>query len=196
MIQNVIFEVGNVLESIDPDFLLGKLVPDEALRESLRGALFGTPVWLMLDRGTVDEQAALERFCARRPEWREPVAHILAHWPEHMRPFEHSAPLLKRLRGEGYRLFLLSNYHAPAFWRVSWHARLPEWTDGILLSSDVHLLKPDPAIFHTLCAQYGLEPANSLFLDDHAANVEVADHLGFRTVHVQEPELLADLRVN
>ncbi|HML47023.1 MAG TPA: HAD family phosphatase [Clostridia bacterium] len=195
MIRNVIFDVGNVLERFDPDFLLSKLVADDALRASLRGKIFGTPVWLMLDRGTVEEREALERFCARHPQWREAAANILAHWTEHMRPFEHSVPLLKRLRAEGYRLFLLSNYHAPAFWRVSWHEALPDLTDGIMLSSDARLLKPDPALYQRLCEAYGLEPGQSLFLDDQAANVEVAEYLGFQTLHVLDPDGLADLRV-
>ena len=58
--------------------------------------------------------------------------------------------------------------------------------DGGLFSCDVHLLKPDPAIYNLLLNQYALNPADSVFLDDSSANVKTAAKLGMHAIHVEK----------
>ena len=53
------------------------------------------------------------------------------------------------------------------------HANLPELRlfPSVILSNEVGLLKPDPAIFDLALNQLGISPENALFVDDLAANV-------------------------
>ena len=44
--------------------------------------------------------------------------------------------------------------------------------DGIIVSGDERLLKPDPAIYRLLLDRYGLEAEDCVFIDDSKANVE------------------------
>lgn len=93
---------------------------------------------------------------------------------------------LADLRRQGHRVYLLSNTNA-----IMWTgAILPEFTklggdindyfDGIITSFQARCCKPDARIFHLACSRFGIEPAETTFFDDSAANVNAARALGFR----------------
>ena len=46
--------------------------------------------------------------------------------------------------------------------------------DGEVVSSEVHLCKPEPEIYKLVLERYGLEASESLFLDDRIENVNAA----------------------
>jgi 2-haloacid dehalogenase/putative hydrolase of the HAD superfamily len=52
------------------------------------------------------------------------------------------------------------------------------------------VLKPDPRIYRQACERFGLAPAEMLFVDDSAKNVEGAAALGFDTHHFTDPRAL------
>jgi putative hydrolase of the HAD superfamily len=57
-----------------------------------------------------------------------------------------------------------------------------EW-DAIVLSEQVGVRKPDPAIYlHTLDSLQ-LPAEDCVFVDDHAVNLPPAEALGIRTIH-------------
>jgi epoxide hydrolase-like predicted phosphatase len=54
--------------------------------------------------------------------------------------------------------------------------------DAIIVSAEVGLVKPDPAIFAYSCEILGVEPAETVFIDDHAEYLEGARSLGIQTI--------------
>src|SRR5690349_5788036 len=62
--------------------------------------------------------------------------------------------------------------------------------EGGIFSGDVKLAKPDPAIFELLAGRHGLVPADTLFIDDSAANVAAARQLGWQAIHCTSPAAL------
>ena len=66
--------------------------------------------------------------------------------------------------------------------------------DGVLVSSAVGITKPDPEIFRTFCARFGVTPEESVFIDDVVQNVTAARSLGFHgIVFTDADELRNDL---
>jgi len=55
--------------------------------------------------------------------------------------------------------------------------------DVIVISAQVGLMKPDPAIYRLTLERLGVEPQEAVFLDDVLDNVEAASSLGIHTVH-------------
>ena len=53
--------------------------------------------------------------------------------------------------------------------------------DRLIFSSEVGLVKPEPAIFERVMAELGVDPGDSVFVDDRAENIEAARALGMRT---------------
>lgn len=105
---------------------------------------------------------------------------------------------LRRLRSEGHRLYVVSNTN-----EIMWNASIARafaqeggdvhtYFDGVVTSFEAKVCKPDEAIFRLCCEKFGIEPSETVFLDDSAANCEAASRLGFRTVHVAPGKEFAD----
>jgi putative hydrolase of the HAD superfamily len=55
--------------------------------------------------------------------------------------------------------------------------------DVIIISGQVGVQKPDPAIYHVTLERLGLAPQETIFVDDFARNIEAAQALGMETLH-------------
>ena len=85
-----------------------------------------------------------------------------------------------------YRLYLLSHTNA-----VHWEEgrkqfdyrghRAEDFFDQIFLSNELHELKPSPEIFRKVAQLAGIEPEETLFVDDLQASCDAAAALGFHT---------------
>lgn len=97
---------------------------------------------------------------------------------------------VKRLRQAGYRTGILSNFGDNA--RRIWRKVYPfiENFDGIIISSEVGVMKPDPKIYHLAAESVGVKPAEALFIDDFIQNVEGARAVGMQAIHFTDPELV------
>ena len=62
--------------------------------------------------------------------------------------------------------------------------------DGKLISGEERLIKPDPRFFQLLIDRYGVVPSRAIFIDDLAKNTSVAEGMGFRTHHFENPAKL------
>lgn len=96
---------------------------------------------------------------------------------------------IKRLRQAGYRTGLLSNFgdNARQLWTEVY--RFIEFFDGIVISAEVGLMKPDPQIYHLAAESVGVQVTEALFVDDFAENIEAAQALGMQTLHFTDPDL-------
>jgi putative hydrolase of the HAD superfamily len=187
-VRNVVFDFGGVLVRWRPIELIERLYPDEPLRARVREMVFEHPDWVEMDRGTLSDAAAAERFAARlgRPE--AEMHSLLQHVKDSLTPLPDTVAIVRALKSRGIPLYGLSNMSAATFAHLK--ARDSFWDDflGIVISAHVRLVKPDPQIFDHLCERYALDPAETLFIDDHLPNVESARRCGFRTIHFSDAE--------
>jgi len=86
-------------------------------------------------------------------------------------------------RQAGIRTGLLSNSWGDRYDR----SRFGELFDGVVISSEVGLRKPDPAIYALGARSIGVEPEACVFVDDFPHNLEPARTLGMATVHHLDP---------
>jgi len=67
--------------------------------------------------------------------------------------------------------------------------------DGAVVSGHEGAMKPSPVVFGLLVERYGIEPAETLFIDDSLGNVEGAQAVGFHAHHFRDaPTLRVALR--
>jgi 2-haloacid dehalogenase len=177
----VVFDVGNVLYGWDPDsFLVRQIADDEArLRFIEDTALYA---WHeTLDGGRPYAEAAAE-LNERFPEY----AHLIAAWSERFGetitgPVPGTHEIVEALDARGVPLFAITNFSAD-FW-PPFHARekafFARFRD-IVVSGEVKLLKPDPAIYWLALDRFRLRPAEALLVDDRAVNVEGALAIGMQ----------------
>jgi putative hydrolase of the HAD superfamily len=92
--------------------------------------------------------------------------------------------LLRKARAAGVRTCLLSNS-----WGSDWYDRtdFPDLFDGVVISCEVGMRKPEPEIFRHAAELIGLPPAACVFVDDVEANITAAEACGMTGVHHSDP---------
>ena len=60
--------------------------------------------------------------------------------------------------------------------------------DGLVLSHEVGLLKPDPRIYKLTLQRFGLRAECAVFIDDLLTNVEGARAMGLHGIHYKNPD--------
>lgn len=97
------------------------------------------------------------------------------------------------LRAAGFHLGLLSNAGDNARQIFERYAILPHF-DSVTISAEEGVMKPDPRIFAIALQRAGAQPAEAVFVDDFAANVEGARQVGMSAIHFRTTaQTLAEL---
>lgn len=105
--------------------------------------------------------------------------------------FPESVAILSSLRGRT-RLLALTNWPRETFALLRAQFDFLAWFEGIVVSGEEGVAKPDREIFERLTDRFGLEPADTLFIDDSARHVATAQSLGYQTHHFRSPAELRD----
>ena len=90
--------------------------------------------------------------------------------------------VLAELRSTEARLLALSNWSAETFPIARERFDFLGWFDGIVISGEVGVNKPERRIFDYLVEQFDIEPEGTLFIDDSPTNIDAARALGFRVI--------------
>jgi HAD superfamily hydrolase (TIGR01509 family) len=102
--------------------------------------------------------------------------------------------VLSRVKAAGYKTLLLSNTDPERFGFV--RRRFPEifFFDAYVLSYELKLLKPDPAIYLAAARLAGVRPDECVFIDDMEENIAGAVETGFAGIHYRpETDLAIEL---
>ena len=177
----VIFDVGNVLYGWDPDaFLVRQIADDEARLK------FIEDVDLYAWHETLDGGRPYKEAAAELEETFPQYAALIAAWSDRFGetitgPVPGVHVLVEALDARGVPLFAITNFSAD-FWPPFFEQERAFFArfQGIIVSGEVKLLKPDPAIYYLALDRFGLRPADTLFVDDRQINVDAALAVGMR----------------
>jgi len=182
-LDTVVFDLGGVLMEWEPRRLYRTMFAgdDDAMEHFL--ATVCTPAWNdELDRG-LPFATGVDRLIAAHPHHAANITAYQTRWEEMLGPpLDDAVAVLRDLRDAGVPVYALSNWSAETFPVARRRFDFLDWFDGVLISGDVGITKPDPRIFDELCRRFGLDPARSVFVDDRDVNVEGARRYGFTGV--------------
>jgi 2-haloacid dehalogenase len=192
-IKAIVFDFGGVLIEWDPRNLYSRYFPEEpqAMEDFLAEVSFME--WnAQQDKGRPFAEA-VELLSRQFPHHAHLINAYQENWKESITgSIDGTVKLLRMLKEKGYLLYGLSNWSAETFPIVQHEFEFLNLFDGIILSGEVKLIKPEPEIFK-LCLQRIGQPADQcLFIDDSEVNIIAARKLGFDTVHFISPEHLKD----
>ena len=188
-IVNLLFDLGNVIVDIDvagAHQRLGALLRKDAQREFIEKALVD------YECGKISTDIFINAFL-RESERHVQALDVIEAWNSMIIGAPtHRLDMLKRLKGK-YHVYLLSNTNALHLeWLHRYFRREHDITaferDFFTRAFYSHYIgdrKPNASIFRYVCDEEGLEPAQTLFMDDMPENIAAASTLGFQTWLVQ-----------
>lgn len=178
MIRHIVFDMGQVLVQFSAGLFSERLRLSAEDAELIRREVLTTVEWVRMDRGTISDDDALARMCARLPQrLHDTAAYLVRRWNDPIVPVPGMADVARDLKAAGCDLYLLSN--AATRQHTYWHD-IPgsEYFSGTFISADYHLLKPEDAIYQAFFKKFGLKPEECLFIDDSAPNIEASENAG------------------
>lgn len=100
--------------------------------------------------------------------------------------YPNTVPTILHLAAKGFRLGLLSNASDGAAIPIT-HLRIDRFFHRLILSHEVGLLKPDPAIYRLACQLLKVSPDETMFVADGGfGELDAAHDLGFFTVLIEQ----------
>lgn len=187
----IVFDFGGVLLDWNPRYLYRKLFDDD--HEAVERFLdeIGFVEWnLKQDEGR-PFAAAVAELSERFPQHADLIRAYDERWEESMGgEIGPTVEILYALKRAGHALYGLSNWSAETFRRIRHKHAFLDLFDGIVLSGEVKVNKPDPRIYALLLDKIDRPARECLFIDDSEANVSAAARLGFETIRFESPEQL------
>lgn len=194
-LTTVLFDIGNVFVHWDPRLLYAKLIGDSGELEAFLRDVVTLDWHTEHDRGRPFAEG-VRILAAQYPEYEDLIRAFDDRWDETIGDTIHgSVRLLEQLSEQGTPCYALTNFSHekwPAFCRQNAYTDLFE---GVVVSGEVKLVKPDPRIFDLTVRRFGLEPEDTLYIDDRLDNVRAAEQVGMTGHHFTGADRLeADLR--
>jgi 2-haloacid dehalogenase len=186
----VIFDFGGVLVDWNPRYLYRKLLGDEVAIERFLTEVC-SPDWnLTLDGGRPFVEAAAE-LVARYPDQAELIIAYRERWAESISgPIDGSVAILRELKAAGHPLYGLTNWSQETFPLAREKFEFFHWFDGIVVSGEERMIKPDQRLYTCLLERYRIDPARAVFIDDKQDNVDAAVALGLHGIEFRSPAQL------
>lgn len=182
-IEAVVFDLGGVLVDWNQRYLYRKIFQSETEMEHFLDTVC-TMAWnAEQDRGRPWAEA-VKLLQAQYPAYWNEIEAFDSRWPEMLKGvIPETVELLSALRNEPVRLLALTNWSAEKFPVARERFDFLQWFEGILVSGEEKVIKPDPAIFQLMAERYRLNPARSIFIDDSEKNVLAARNEGWHAIH-------------
>ncbi len=186
-----VFDLGGVLIEWNPRYLYRKLFNgDDAAMEHFLANIC-TPSW----NSQQDAGRPFAEACAALKLEHPAHAELIDAWIQRQEemvpgPISGTVEILAELRAREVPLYALSNWSAETFPLSQRRFEFLQWFQGIVLSGEVRLLKPDPRIFQHFFETHAIDPADAVYIDDMKANVEAADAFGMHGIVFTDPPAL------
>jgi 2-haloacid dehalogenase len=191
----VVFDVGNVLLRWDPRNLYRTIFDDEDKMEWFLSTVCTNQWNLEQDRGR-DWDEAVALLAQEHPDHEPSIRAFHERWEETVSGvIDENVAILEKLRKAGVPNYCITNFSAPKFILSQQKYPFLAGFDGVIVSGDERVLKPEPEIYNLLLSRYGLKAEDCIFIDDSKANVEGARAVGMHAIHFTETtDLGAELR--
>lgn len=192
-IKNIVFDFGGVLVDWNPRYLYDKYFGDAEQSQWFLDNICLYSWNLQMDGGKPFAEGVKE-LQAEHPEWSEAIAIYHTRWVEMMGgEVAGTADVLRSAKAVGYKIYGLTNWSAETFPMIRDTYPVFQEFDGIVVSGEEHLLKPDAAIYRCLLERYALRAEESLFIDDNRDNVAAARAIGMHAVRFENAEQLVQV---
>lgn len=201
-IKNIIFDLGGVILNIDFS------ITEKAFKElgvtqfsNMFTQHHSNDLFVELETGRISEPEFYEAF-RKGTGTNLSDETIKKAWNALILDFREPTLEWLEKNQDKYRIFLFSNtnqIHYDAFVAAyeakTGKADFDAFFEKAYYSQHMGMRKPDPAPFLQILQEQNLLPEETLFIDDTIKNIETANALGIKTVHLQWPQTVPELGI-
>lgn len=186
-----VFDLGGVLIDWNPRYLYRKLFAgDEAGMEHFLANVC-TSSW----NSAQDAGRSFAEGCALLKVRHPGYAKLIDAWFERHGEMVAGAisgtvAILEELRAQRIPLYALSNWSTETFPTAQRRFEFLNWFEGILLSGEAGMIKPDRRIYERFLETFSIDPAEAIFVDDLPPNAEAARDVGMHAIRFTDPATL------
>ncbi|MFA6713689.1 MAG: HAD family phosphatase [Bacteroidales bacterium] len=184
-IKNIIFDFGGVLVDWNPKYVYENIFQKKTEMDFFLKNIC-SPLWINKQDAGESISETTKELQLKHPEYREEIEMFYRDWEKMLGgEITENTRLIKTLKSK-YKIYGLSNWSAETF-PIAFK-KYPFFSDfdGIVLSGQEKMVKPDSRIFKLLLNRYSLKAEESLFIDDNMKNVITAKEIGFLTILLTE----------
>jgi 2-haloacid dehalogenase len=187
-VDTVIFDLGGVLIDWNPKHLYRKIFDDEEKMNWFLSEIT-TPDWNEEQDAGRPVAVATEILVRQHPSYKKEIEAFYDRWPEMLGgPITGTVDIFKSLKeANTHRIYALTNWSAETFPVAQARYDFLEWFEGILVSGEEQLKKPDPRIYQLILDRYNITAENAVFIDDNLRNIKAAINCGIHGIHFESP---------
>ena len=182
-----LFDLGGVFFDWDPNHFYKNVFENIEEREFFLAEVCNDQWNVQQDAGRSIAEAELELI----PKFPHYEKEIKMYYKNHRKMirgvFEESIDILKKLKDKNYECYVLSNWSAETFLGMTDDYPFLKLFDGLLISGEDKLMKPDSAIYELAINRFNLNPNETIFIDDKLENIQAAQNLNLLTIHLTDP---------
>jgi len=183
LVRNIIFDLGNVLVNVEYERFREKLYDNSVSKERYNNFfLDGNYRLLGYEAGHISTNEFIRR-CIKGLDLKMSHEEFGNAFNEMFSEITHMSSLIRKLHNDGiYNLFLLSNTSPLHFEYIKQNYDYVNLLHKFGLSYELKSLKPDKEIYERAIEHLGINPNESLFIDDLEENCESAEKFGIKTI--------------
>jgi HAD superfamily hydrolase (TIGR01509 family) len=183
--DTIIFDFFGVVGSEVAPFVLPKHMPQDRAVEVKRTLVLDADLGRITQDEMFEKLSAISGVSARALE---------ADFWSYVQIDPAMVAMIESLKPK-YRIGLLTNATTPFIRQIIERHDLEHLFDAVLVSSEEHMAKPDPAFYLRLLGRMGAAPAQAVMIDDNPENVAGAVAAGMQGVlFTSATKLAADLK--
>ena len=187
-----LFDLGGVFFDWDPKFFLKNIFTNEEELDYFIENICNDNWNLKQDKGRSiieGEKDLIEKF----PEYEDKIK---IYYPNHRKMFKNifqeSVDILLKLKHQKYLCYVLSNWSSETFIGMKDDYDFLNKFDGMIISVEEKLVKPDEEIYKLAIKRFSLIPEETIFIDDRIENINSAKLLDFKTIHLTDPKKIKE----
>ncbi|MFX1558224.1 MAG: HAD-IA family hydrolase [Promethearchaeota archaeon] len=182
MINNIIFDLGNVLFKWNPENYIHKFTSNKQEIKWFLDNIIHSKYWVNLDRGFLTLDTAKTKLVSQYPRKEKLILSYFNNWMEMLTPIEKNVAIVEELKKQNLKLYILSNYIKEAFDYISVKNKFLSLFDGKIISGIEKVNKPNKKIYKILIDRYLLNPLECVFIDDVKPFLRPAKKMGMKVI--------------
>ena len=185
-----LFDLGGVFFDWDPNYFFINIFRDLEERQYFLNEICNDAWNIQQDAGRSIKDAEID-LIPKFPKYEKQIKMYYANHRNMIKgTFTKSIEVLNYLKKNNYECYVLSNWSAETFIGMIEDYPFLKKFDGLLISGEDKLIKPNLDIYLLAIERFDLDPRKCVFIDDKLENIETATKLNFHTIHLTNPKTI------